>query len=299
MAIDLKKFYEITLERMLEAAKYQKAMCGKVVNLEKQAQANVSSTAFHSALTYMDMFTQDYLMIPIFAEFPHLVPLVEESTGMKKIHQDNKSDDVLIIDPIDGTAMYCKGEKDYSMMVGLLNQGKMVLGIGCYPETREIYAAIRGEGAWKIDPDGRRHKLPTIDKSKVNSKSIDAHYRFLEKPFNLLSDRLKDKGYTIGTNNVDFGTNLSGILRTAKGESCAFICSHTTLHDFGVPSLIVEELEGVVRVFGYSGKNDTENWTPTDDVFRGLDPKGTIPRFRVIIANNDATVDRLLRDMYH
>lgn len=298
MSLNLKKFYEITLERILEVARYQKAMCGKIENLGKQAQADVDTTALHSALTYMDMFTQDYLMIPLFAEFPHMVPIVEESTGMKKRYQDNKSDDALIIDPIDGTSLYCNGEKDYSIMIGLLNEGKMVAGIGCYPETKEIYAAIKGEGAWRIDSEGNKHELPRINTSQVDPSSIDAHYRFLREPYNILSDKLKEKGYTIGTNMVNFGTNLSGILKTAKGESCAFIGPHMAIHDFGVPSLIVEETGGVVRVFGYSGKNDTENWIPTDNRFRGLEPKGANPRFRVIIANNGTTVDRLIQDMY-
>jgi fructose-1,6-bisphosphatase/inositol monophosphatase family enzyme len=298
MAINIDKFYEVTLDRVLEVADYQKAMCGKVENLGKKAQTNVDATSVHTALTYMDMFTQDFLMIPLFREFPDLVPCVEEKTGMKLKYQDNKSDDTLIIDPIDGTEPYCKGEKDYSILVGLLNKGKMVAAITCYPETKEVYAAIKGKGAWKIDSNGKKTDLPKLETITFDDKNVAAHYRFVKEPYNALSDRMKEKGYVFPINMVDFGTNLSGILRVADGRSCAFIGPHITLHDMGAPSLIIQELGGVVRVFDYDGKDDTKNWKRTDDRFRGLDPKGSNPRFRVIIANNDATADRILRDMY-
>lgn len=299
MTINLDKFYEITLERILDVAKYQKARCGKIENLGKKEQKNVEATSIHNALTYMDMFTQDFLMIPIFKEFPDLVPVVEETTGMKLQYQDNKSDDVLIIDPVDGTKSYCDGEKDYSILVGLLNKGELMAGIGCYPETNEVYAAIKGKGAWKINSEGKRIALPNLDNVEFDDKNVAVHYRFLKEPFNVISDKLKERGYQMPTNLVDFGTNLSGILRVANGKSCAFVGPHMTLHDFGVPALIVRELGGVVRVFDYEGKNDIQSWENTDNKFRGLDPKGTNPRYRVIIANSDKTVERVITDMHN
>jgi len=297
MELDLQKFYDIVATKILDVAEYQKARCGKVKNLSKSAQIDVENTPIHSALTYIDMFTQDYLMIPLFKEFPQLVPVVEENTGMKQRYINNKSDYDLIIDPIDGTSSYCKGEKDYSIMVGLLHKGKMVVGIGCYPETKEIYAAIKGKGAWKLDPNGKRIDLLRLENIKYNEKNVATHYRFLKEPFKLLSDRLHKKGYKTPTNGEGFGTNLSGILRIAEGKSCAFIGPHMALHDFGVPSLIIEELGGIVKIFDYNGKNDLTSWTKKENVFSGLDPRGANPRFRIIIANKESTINELIKNM--
>lgn len=295
---DYWNFYNLVIPRIVEIAQYQKLMCGKVKNLGKETQSNTDYTEINSSLTYMDMITQDYLMVPIFQAYPFLVPLVEEYTGMKTSYKDNQSKYTLIIDPIDGTSVYCKGEKDYSIMVGLLDNGKLVVGIGCYPESGEIYAAIKGAGAWIIDKEGNKTKLQPLHSIKHNSKNIAVHYRFLEKPFDVLSKKLTEMGYTMPTNKTDFGTNLTGIMRIVNGESCAFIGPHITLHDFGVPSLIVEELGGVLRVFDYQGKQDVINWTTTDNVFKNLDPTANTPRFRIIIANSDETVARILVDMY-
>jgi fructose-1,6-bisphosphatase/inositol monophosphatase family enzyme len=296
MEMDIHKFYEITTKRLQEVAKYQREMCGKAKNLGKEVKG-IENTNLTSALTYMDMFTQDYLMIPLYKAFPDMVPAVEESTGMKVKYQDNKSDYSLIIDPIDGTDAYCSGNKDYSSLVGLLHKNKMVVGVCSYPERGEIYAAIKGEGAWKIDNLGLLRTLPKLKDVSFNDKNVAVHYRLLREPLNSLGDNLHNKGYVTPSNKDDFKTNLTGILRIAEGLSCGFIGPHITLHDIGAPALIIEELGGVIRRFGYDGKDDAKNWIKMDNSFPGLDPKEENPRFRVIIAKDEMTIDKLVDDM--
>lgn len=293
--VDRRAFHNLALARVREVARYQKAMCGKVENLGKAAQSNIDATHVHTALTYMDMFTQDYLMVPLFERFPQLVPCVEETTGMKLRYQDNQSADVLILDPIDGTDAYTRGQRDYSIMVGLLSDGELTVGLGFYPETGEAYGAIKGEGAWRVSPNGEteRLNLRTCD----SRLEINAHYRFLREPYLRLSQKLRNCGYSIRTNEVDFGTNLTGILDVARGTKCAFIGPHITLHDFGVPALLVQEAGGVLRMFRYNGKDDTESWRDVESRFSGLNPRAATPRFRVIVADCDATVDRLVAAM--
>lgn len=103
--------------------------------------------------------------------------------------------------------------------------------------------------------------------------------------------------YRIGTNEVNFGTNLTGILDVARGSKCAFVGPHITLHDIGVPALIIQELGGVLRILRYRGGDDVESWNDVESRFAGLDLRSATPRFRVIIADCDATVDRLVSAM--
>ena len=108
-SIDYKEFYDLLVPRLFEVASYQTMMCGKVENLGKNAQNNVTQTEIHGALTYLDQFTQDYLLIPIYQRWPDLIPLVEENTGLKRNNLNNESDYALVLDPIDGTAFYLRG----------------------------------------------------------------------------------------------------------------------------------------------------------------------------------------------
>ncbi len=291
---DYRDFYDLVVPRLFEVSVYQKMMCGKVENLGKSAQSNVTQTEIHGALTYIDQFTQDYILIPIYERWPNLVPLVEEDTGFKKNNLNNVSDHSLIMDPIDGTAFYLRGESDYSIMLGLMKKGKIALGVICYPEDELLIGAIKGQGAWVHKKDGAINKLPGISTVEFNYSSVSCHYRFTKAPYATLSSKLLKAGYTLTTNDKGFGTNATGILRIAEGESCAFIGPHMSLHDFSIPAFVIQELGGVIRLYDYNGLNDSGSWSKILQDYGNPDPKGPNSRYRVIVGDSEKTINKII-----
>ena len=291
---DYQGFYDLVVPRLFEVSTYQKMMCGKVDNIGKKSQADVTETNIHNALTYLDQFTQDYLLIPIYQAWPDLVPLVEEDTGLKRNHINNNGDYSLIMDPIDGTAFYLRGDSDYSIMLGLMKKGKMVLSIICYPEKELIIATIKDQGAWTHKKDGNIQKLEHINTVEFENNKLSCHYRFSKEPYNRIYSRLIEANYKIATNDDGFGTNATGILRITNGESSAFIGPHISLHDFAVPAFIIEELGGVTKLFDYQGLEDVDSWDKCLNNYGSPDPKGANPRYRVIIGNSEKTIDQLI-----
>ena len=296
-SIDYKEFYDLIISRLFEVATYQTMMCGNVENLGKSAQNNVTQTGIHGALTYLDQFTQDYLLIPVYQRWPDLIPLVEEDTGLKRNNLNNESDYALVLDPIDGTAFYLRGERDYSIMLGLMYKGRMELGVICYPENELIYAAIKGRGAWIHKRDGSISALPDIASVEQNFSSISCHYRFTLAPYATISSDLRLAGYILTTNDDGFGTNATGILRIAKGESCAFIGPHMSLHDFSIPAFVIQELGGVVKLYDYNGPNDLRSWSKILPDYGRPDPKGPNARYRVIIADSEKTISNIVAEL--
>ncbi len=59
---------------------------------------------------------------------------------------------VWMIDPIDGTRDFLRGEAGYVVMVGFCYQGRPVVGAVAQPETGRIWVGVTGEGAWKEAP---------------------------------------------------------------------------------------------------------------------------------------------------
>ncbi|MFS8638427.1 MAG: 3'(2'),5'-bisphosphate nucleotidase CysQ [Gemmatimonadota bacterium] len=55
---------------------------------------------------------------------------------------------VWIVDPIDGTASYIAGRPEFAISIGLAEGGKAVLGVIHNPATREVFWAVRGDGAY-------------------------------------------------------------------------------------------------------------------------------------------------------
>jgi myo-inositol-1(or 4)-monophosphatase len=61
---------------------------------------------------------------------------------------------VWIVDPIDGTRSFVAGRPEFTVCIGLADQGQVVAGVVYNPATDELFSALLGEGAW-VEEQGR------------------------------------------------------------------------------------------------------------------------------------------------
>ena len=98
---------------------------------------------------------------------------------------------VWMVDPIDGTRDFVRGESGFVVMIGLAVDGRPAVGAVAHPVTGAVYAGAVGAGAWRQPEDGARMALRTSTLSRppdirlVASKShrssrIDAVKRALQ-----------------------------------------------------------------------------------------------------------------------
>ena len=64
-----------------------------------------------------------------------------------------------MIDPIDGTRDFIRGEPGFAVMIGLCIDGRPMAGVVCEPATGHTFAGAVGAGAWREGPDGARIPL--------------------------------------------------------------------------------------------------------------------------------------------
>jgi 3'(2'), 5'-bisphosphate nucleotidase len=60
------------------------------------------------------------------------------------------------VDPLDGTRDFAAGRDNFAVNIGLVRNGRPVLGAVGVPVTGEVFGGIAGAGAWKEDTAGRR-----------------------------------------------------------------------------------------------------------------------------------------------
>ncbi len=88
-----------------------------------------------------------------------------------------------LIDPLDGTRDFVAGGTDYSVNVGLIEDGVPTLGLVLHPPTGTLWTGAAGLGAWKEAPGTPRHAirarpLPGTGPRIVTSRShLDAETR--------------------------------------------------------------------------------------------------------------------------
>jgi myo-inositol-1(or 4)-monophosphatase len=89
---------------------------------------------------------------------------------------------VWIVDPIDGTRSYIAAKPEFTVSIGLAEEGESVLGVVYNPVRREIFTAARGDGAWlergttrsplRVSNAHRRHLLASS--GDVEAGRLDA-----------------------------------------------------------------------------------------------------------------------------
>jgi 3'(2'), 5'-bisphosphate nucleotidase len=57
--------------------------------------------------------------------------------------------DFWLVDPLDGTREFAGGSDDFAVNIGLVRDGRVVLGVVGVPATGELFGGIVGVGAWK------------------------------------------------------------------------------------------------------------------------------------------------------
>ncbi len=165
-----------------------------------------------------------------------------------------------VVDPIDGTANYARGIPASTVSIGLVKDGKPVLGVIRNPYTRETYCAAEGEGAFlngvpiKVSKRTKEHAMAATAWSCYNKSLAHVCFQISEKLYAVCEDirRIGSAAYALcllakGAEDVMFEIRLSPwdymagivILKEAGGfcssldgpvkltEQCTFLAANT------------------------------------------------------------------------
>lgn len=61
-----------------------------------------------------------------------------------------------VVDPLDGTREFMAGIDEFSVMVGLAQDGEAVLGVVYRPALDQLFVGVSGAGAWRVEAGGAR-----------------------------------------------------------------------------------------------------------------------------------------------
>ncbi len=61
-----------------------------------------------------------------------------------------------LVDPLDGTKEFIKKNGEFTVNIALIENGRPQLGVVHAPDLARTYIGWPGEGAWRIDADGKR-----------------------------------------------------------------------------------------------------------------------------------------------
>lgn len=133
-----------------------------------------------SPVTEADRVAELIILGALARAAPGVPVIAEEEVAAGRIPVHDRI--FFLVDPLDGTKEFVRGGDDYTVNIGLIEEGSPRLGVVFAPATRRLHGGCVGMSAWVDDGDGR-HDIRTrprgdqltavASKSHLNQATID------------------------------------------------------------------------------------------------------------------------------
>jgi 3'(2'), 5'-bisphosphate nucleotidase len=141
---------------LLDLAAGLAAEAGVEILAIRERGFRVERKADRSVVTEADHAAEAIILAGLRAALPGCVVVAEEEVAAGKITAATA--EFWLVDPLDGTREFTGGGNDFAVNIGLVRDGRPVLGVVGVPATGAIYGGIVGVGAWR-QADGVRSAI--------------------------------------------------------------------------------------------------------------------------------------------
>jgi myo-inositol-1(or 4)-monophosphatase len=207
-----------------------------------------SMKGFQDWLTAADGAVEKLLRAHIAEAFPQDGVLGEEG-GYSK----GASDGLWIIDPIDGTANFARGDRIWSISIGFVWKGAPELGLIAAPALGETFLARRGKGARL---NGAPIRASTTDDMRRSTIEIGWSPRMPVEDYVATLTRV----LALGANVKRCASGALGMAHIANGRSDGYIELHINSWDVAAGLVIASEAGAFISA--YTTGNWIENGNP-------------------------------------
>lgn len=231
--IDPLRFLDAVVPVVRQCAAASRLFHGAVADIGKTADSTLIGAHAQRAsgvLTILDSAFQDLILGAVAARFPKVRCIAEERTPARRAFAGNDGDEVVILDPIDGTLHFQRGDAPYHICIGLARRGRMVAAAVARPTEDKLFTAVRGGGAYVQVGQRRPRRLRLPRRPRTRRAFISTKARPFQAP---ARECLDPHEYPIGAALV--------LTQLAEGTLAAYLTRQVEVYDVGPPSLIAEE----------------------------------------------------------
>ncbi len=138
-------------------------------------------TSAHDLVTDADEAAERAIEAGLLRAFPGALVVGEEAVSRNPdlLNGLGEADLAFILDPVDGTLNFASGLPLFGVMAAVLSRGEVVCGIILDPMVDDWAMAIRGEGAWIQQPDGRTQPLRVAAPAPLSELTGNVSWRYL------------------------------------------------------------------------------------------------------------------------
>lgn len=205
----------------------------------KRDSLGVTMKGAQDWLTVADGAVEEFLRKRLAVLFPHDAVIGEEGGG-------EAADAVWIIDPIDGTSNFARGDRNWCISIGLLLNGVPEIGIIAAPALDELYLGRRGQGA---SMNGEPIKVS--GETDIGRAYVEMGWSTRIALANYLA--MVERGFAAGASIKRSGSGALGICHVANGRTEAYAELHINAWDVAAGLVIASEAGADINDF-FSGE---------------------------------------------
>jgi myo-inositol-1(or 4)-monophosphatase len=202
---------------------------------EDRARMGTRMKGFQDFVTEADQVVEDLLRRRIAEAFPSDGFLGEEGGGAN-------NDNLWIVDPIDGTANFARGEPHWAVSVAFARQGVPEIGVLSVPTLNEVYSARRGYGA---TCNGLPIRVSGVNDMQTAAVEIGWSPRRTTASYIALVAKAMGMGATVKRS----ASGALGMAWTACGRVDAYLELHINSWDVAAGVVLAREAGAVVNDF--------------------------------------------------
>jgi len=217
-----------------------------------------------SLVTDIDREAERLILDRIY-KYEYSYGILAEETGTRK----GTGEYLWVIDPLDGTHNFIRGNTMYGVSIGLAYKGVPAAGVIYLPASDEMYTAEKGSGAFK---NGRRISVSTYDSMDECTLLFDSGFHTKQRERMSALANLAPRFFNVRM----LGASSRNLTFLAEGKADALVEFDELPWDFAAGSVIITEAGG--KMTGFGGKpvtlDDTQyiagNDTIHDQVMQSL-----------------------------
>jgi len=144
--------------------------------LEKRVNITVETKGLHNFVTHVDKESERRLIVGLSEIIPGSGFIAEEGTSTLKGSEYN-----WIIDPLDGTTNYIHGLPPFSISVGLIQSGEIILGVIYELGLNECFYAWKGGKAYMNGKEIHVSRAEKVNDSLIATGFPYHNYKYLDQ----------------------------------------------------------------------------------------------------------------------
>ena len=208
------------------------------INFDRIDLSDIKTKAYNEFATHVDEQAEQAIIEIIHSRYPDHSILGEEH-GM----QNNHSEFLWIIDPIDGTTNYIHGFPVYCVSIALKVKDRLEIGVIYDPSRQELFTAIRGMGS---QLDGRRIRVSKQTALQGSLLGTGFPYRNNEECLKIYLEMFSDFAKVVGAIRRP-GSAALDLAYVASGRYDGFWEFSLKPWDVAAGALLIQEAGGIVQ----------------------------------------------------